>query len=68
MPSDNLFTRLRQKANGLVRNVKRLVGDSLQKQPSGDDAEQSIEEFERLSGRGNSGGWHFDRDEIHRRR
>ena len=68
MPSDNHFARFWQKARGLVRNVKRLVGDSLQKEPNGDDAEKSIEEFERLSGSGNSGGWRFDRDEIHRRR
>jgi hypothetical protein len=68
MPSDRLFTRLWKKAHAVVGNVRRLVRDSLQKQPGGDDAEQSIEEFERLSGSGNSGGWRFDRDEIHWRR
>jgi hypothetical protein len=30
-------------------------------------AERSIEEFERLSGQGNSVGWTFNRDEIHQR-
>ena len=31
------------------------------------DTERSIEEFERLSGRGDSGGWRFNRDAIHSR-
>jgi hypothetical protein len=30
-----------------------------------DDAERSIEQFKRLSGKGNSRGWRFNRDEIH---
>jgi hypothetical protein len=33
----------------------------------GRDAERGIEEFKRLSGGGNSGGWRFRRDEIHQR-
>jgi hypothetical protein len=32
-----------------------------------DDAERSIEEFERLSGKGDSRGRRFNRDEIHSR-
>jgi hypothetical protein len=32
-----------------------------------DEPEQDIEEFNRLSGKGNSSGWKFDRDEIHER-
>jgi hypothetical protein len=68
MPSDSLFARLWRKVHAVVGNVRRIVRDSLQKQPGGDDAEKSIEEFEHLSGSGNSGGWRFDRDEIHRRR
>ena len=31
------------------------------------DPERSIEEFKRLSGKGNSRGWRFNRDEIHSR-
>jgi hypothetical protein len=34
----------------------------------GDEAERSIEEFKRLSGRGRAGSWRFNRDEIHERR
>jgi len=67
-PSDNLFTRLWKKANALARNITRLVGVSLQGRLAAENAEQSIEEFERLSGTANSSGWHFDRNEIHERR
>jgi len=38
--------------------------------PSADDqphSERSIEEFNQLSGKGDSRGWRFDRDEIHSR-
>jgi hypothetical protein len=31
------------------------------------EAEESIEEFKRLAGKGNSRGWRFDREEIHNR-
>jgi len=68
MPSDNFLTRFWKKANALARNVKRLVGASPQGSLAAENAEQSIEEFERLSGTANSSGWHFDRNEIHERR
>jgi len=32
-----------------------------------DDPNRSVEEFKRLSGRGHSPGWRFNRDEIHER-
>jgi hypothetical protein len=32
-----------------------------------DDPNRSVKEFQRLSGRGNSSGWRFNRDEIHSR-
>jgi hypothetical protein len=37
------------------RKVQKLAG--------GDDPEQSVEEFRRLSGKGQSHGWRFDRSE-----
>jgi hypothetical protein len=39
--------------------LRRLVGI--------DDPERSSVEFKKLSGRGDSGGWSFNRDEIHER-
>jgi hypothetical protein len=32
-----------------------------------DQVERDIEEFKELSGKGNSSGWKFDREEIHER-
>ncbi|HLM81778.1 MAG TPA: hypothetical protein VK302_14325 [Terriglobales bacterium] len=66
MPINNGFACVRKKANAIVKAVTRLVGKS--QKPTGSNAEQWIEEFERLSGSGHSDGWHFDRDEIHQRR
>jgi hypothetical protein len=60
------LARARKKASALVQTVTRLIGKSQKR--TGSNAEQWIEEFERLSGSGHSDGWHFDRDEIHQRR
>jgi len=43
------------------------MSDSVKSKADEDHAERSVEEFERLSGQGNSVGWTFNRDEIHRR-
>jgi hypothetical protein len=59
--------RARKKAEALGKSLNQLIRDYLQKVAGGDDAEQSIEEFRRLSGRGHSRGWRFNRDEIHER-
>jgi hypothetical protein len=44
-----------------------VIRDYLETLAAGDDPERSIEEFKRLSGRGHSRGWRFDRDQIHER-
>ncbi len=49
------------------KSLNQLVREYLQKLAGGDDPEKSIEEFRRLSGRGHSRGWRFDRNEIHER-
>jgi Family of unknown function (DUF6364) len=59
--------RARRRAKTLGKSLEQLIRDYLLKLAGGDDAERSIEEFERLSGGGNSNGWKFDRDEIHER-
>jgi hypothetical protein len=64
---EQTVTRARKKAEALGKSLNQLIRDYLQKLASGDDPEQSIEEFKRLSGSGNSRGWRFDRDEIHER-
>jgi len=64
---EQLVARARKKADALGKSLNQLIRDYLQKLAGGDDPERSIEEFKRLSGRGNSRGWRFNRDEIHDR-
>ena len=65
---DQLVTRARKKAEALGKSLNQLIRDYLQTVAGGDDPERSIEEFKRLSGRGHSRGWRFNRDEIHSRK
>lgn len=65
---DQLVARARKKAEAMGKSLNQLIRDHLQKIAGDHDPERSIEEFRRLSGRGNSRGWRFDRDEIHERR
>ena len=64
---EQLVARARKKADALGKSLNQLIRDYLQKLAGGDDAERSIAEFKRLSGRGHSRGWRFNRDEIHGR-
>jgi hypothetical protein len=64
---DQLVARARKKAEALGKSLNQLIRDHLHSIAGSDDPERTIEEFERLSGRGNSRGWRFNRDEIHER-
>jgi hypothetical protein len=64
---DQLVHRARQRAEALGKSLNQLIRDYLQSVAGGDDAERSIAEFKRLSGKGHSHGWKFNRDEIHSR-
>jgi len=64
---DQLVTRARKKAEALGKSLNQLIRDYLQTVAGGDDPERSIAEFRRLSGKGHSRGWRFNRDEIHSR-
>ncbi len=64
---EQLVARARKKADALGKSLNQLIRDYLQKLAGGDDPEQSIQEFQHLSGRGHSRGWRFDRNEIHER-
>ena len=64
---EQVVARAREKAKALGKSLNELIRDYLQKLAGGDDPERSVEEFERLSGRGHSRGWRFNRDEIHER-
>ena len=56
----------RRKAKALGKSLNQMIRDYLLSfvDPT---TEQSIAEFSRLSGRGNSLGLHFTRDDIHER-
>jgi len=64
---EQLVARARKKADALGKSLNQLIRDYLQKLAGEDDPERSIEEFRKLSGRGHSRGWRFNRDEIHER-
>ena len=64
---DSLSRERGRKAAALGKSLNQLIRDYLQRLAWGDDPERSIQEFKRLSGRGHSRGWRFDRDEIHER-
>lgn len=63
---DHVVALARKKAEALGKSLDELVGDYL-RTFADDDPERSIAEFNRLSGKGNSRGQRFDRDEIHDR-
>lgn len=64
---EQLVARARKRAEALGKSLNQLIRDYLQAVVGGADPEKSIDEFKRLSGRGNSRGWRFNRDEIHDR-
>jgi uncharacterized protein DUF6364 len=64
---EKLVARARKRADALGKSLNQLIRDYLQGVAGGDDPEQSVEEFQRLSGTGNSRGWRFNRNEIHER-
>ncbi len=64
---EQVVARARKKAESLGKSLNQLVRDYLQSVAGGDDPERSIEELRKLSGRGHSRGWRFNRDEIHER-
>jgi hypothetical protein len=64
---EQLVTRARKKSAALGKSLNQLIRDYLQTVAGSDDPERSVAEFKRLSGRGHSRGWRFNRDEIHGR-
>jgi len=64
---EQVVAQARKKADALGKSLNQLIRDYLQRLAGGDDPERSIDEFQSLSGRGNSRGWRFNRDEIHER-
>jgi len=64
---ERVVARARKRANALGKSLNQAIREHLQKLAGDDDPERFIEEFTELSGRGNSQGWRFNRDELHQR-
>jgi hypothetical protein len=64
---EKTVARARKRAEAMGRSLNQVIREYLQKLAGGDDAERWIEEFERLSGTGNSHGQRFNRDQTHER-
>lgn len=64
---DQLAQRARQAARDMGTDLNRLIVEYLEGLATQPSPEQDIQELRRLSGQGDSGGWKFDREEIHER-
>jgi hypothetical protein len=66
---DEVVAKARQSAEALGTSVNQLVREYLERLAGKTDHEAAAKEFVRLSrlGKGHSGGWKFNRDEIHER-
>jgi len=65
---EQVVAKARKKADALGKSLNQLIRDYLQSLAGGANPEQSIDEFQSLSGRGHARGWRFNREEIHERR
>lgn len=67
---DEVVQQARRRAEALGTSVNQLVRDYLEQLSGKTDPEVDAREFERLSrlAQGNSGGWKFNREELHERR
>jgi len=64
-----VIKQARKRAEAMGKSLNQLVREYLQQLAGGSDVEDDIKALRRLSkeGRGRSGGWRFDREEIHER-
>ncbi|MGC9969162.1 MAG: DUF6364 family protein [Bryobacteraceae bacterium] len=68
--NDELILEARRRAEAMGTSVNQLVRQYLEQFVGKSDSNADAAEFERLSraGQGNSGGWKFNREELHERR
>jgi hypothetical protein len=64
---EQLVAKARKRASAIGKSLNQLIRDYMQVLAGGADPERSIQEFQNLSGRGDSRGWRFNRDEVHDR-
>jgi hypothetical protein len=67
---DEVILEARRRAEALGTSVNQLVRQYLEELAGKRDSNADAAEFERLSrdAQGNSGGWKFNREELHERR
>jgi len=64
---EKVVARARLRAEALGKSLNQLIRDYLQIVAGEDDVERDMEEFRRLSGKGDSRGWKFNREEAYER-
>lgn len=64
---EKLAQQAQRVAESLGMSLDQLVRHYLEDLTAQSSAEEDIAELRRLSGRGDSQGWKFNRDEIHER-
>jgi hypothetical protein len=65
---DEVYRGASKTAKALHTSVDQMIIDYLKRLAGMDNVEADMEEFRRLSGRGYSRGWRFNRDEIYERK
>jgi len=65
---EHMLTRARGRAKALGRTLDDLIREFLAEFAIQQNAARWMEEFKSVSGRGNSRGWSWNREEIHTRR
>jgi hypothetical protein len=67
---DEVIQRARRRAEALGTSVNQLVREYLEQLVGKADANKDAAAFEKLSrlAQGNSPGWKFDREDLHKRR
>ena len=62
---DDLLAKSRKRAGEMGTTVNQVVRDYLRNFAGEIDVEDDLAEFERLSGKGDSNGWKFNREELY---
>jgi hypothetical protein len=64
---EQLVERAREKAGAQGKSLNDYIRESLQRLAGDDDVKARMARFRSISGKGNSNGWKFNREEIYDR-
>jgi hypothetical protein len=64
---EQLVERAREKASAQGKSLNEYVRESLQKLAGDDDVKARMARFRSISGKGNSKGWKYNREELYDR-